>query len=168
MLIKTEQREDQLFLKRWLSDPIVPVFYEGRDHPFHMAMVNQKFYGRHDNVTRCIIIYENFTIGYVQFYPVDDDIRKIGHYNIGYGMDQFIGEPEYWNQGIGTLLVMSMVKFLTKKKQADIIVIDPKVTYKRALKCYAKCGFIPVTILPTHEWHEGKFHDCLLMENRIK
>lgn len=27
-----------------------------------------------------------------------------------YGTDQFIGEVEYWNKGIGTLLVRAMTK----------------------------------------------------------
>lgn len=59
-----------------------------------------------------------------------------------------------------------MTLFVRKKKQADVIVMDPRIGNKRALRCYEKCGFNPIAFLPTHEWHEGKYHDCLLTEVR--
>jgi len=58
-----------------------------------------------------------------------------------YGMDQFIGEADYWNKGIGTLLVTSMVNYLIGSKKATRVVMDPQVRNTRALKCYEKCGF---------------------------
>ncbi|WP_325063423.1 GNAT family N-acetyltransferase [Gracilibacillus salitolerans] len=79
-------------------------------------------------------------------------------------MDQFIGEEKYWNKGIGTLLVSSMVAFLIKHKNPDRIDMDPQTTNTRALHCYEKCGFKKVRILSNHELHEGDYQDCWLME----
>ncbi len=42
-----------------------------------------------------------------------------------YGTDRFIGETEYWNKGIGTLLVTSMGYYLIEYHKADRIVMDP-------------------------------------------
>ena len=81
-----------------------------------------------------------------------------------FGTDQFIGEVEYWNKGIGQLLVSSMVDFLTKKMNANRVVMTPRIGNKRAIKCYEKCGFKKVKILPKYELHEGEYHDCWLME----
>ena len=34
---------------------------------------------------------------------------------IVYGMDQFIGEPNYWSKGIGTRYIKLIFEFLKKK-----------------------------------------------------
>ena len=81
-----------------------------------------------------------------------------------YGMDQFFGESAYWNKGIGTRLVRSMVKYLIEEKGADRIVMDPQTWNERAIRCYEKCGFEKVKFLPKRELHEGEYRDCWLME----
>lgn len=57
--------EDKGLLLKWLSDPVVLEYYEGRD--------------------------------------------------------QFIGEPEYWNRGIGTQIIKMTVQYLTDKLSAERI-----------------------------------------------
>lgn len=55
---KLEIREllesDKLFLVKWLNDPLVLQYYEGRDNPHDTEMVNQNFYQQDDNVTCCM------------------------------------------------------------------------------------------------------------------
>lgn len=79
-------------------------------------------------------------------------------------MDQFIGETEYWNRGLGTHLVKSMVTFLVEQKHAELVVMDPQTWNERAIRCYEKCGFKKVTLLPKNELHEGEYRDCWLIE----
>lgn len=97
-------------------------FYEGRDRPFDLKSVNQKFFDRDDGVKRCLVEYEGAGIGYIQFCGLDEEIRELYGYSdfIGsvYGTGQFIGETEYWNKDIGTLLVKAMADYLLNKKQA--------------------------------------------------
>jgi aminoglycoside 6'-N-acetyltransferase len=81
-----------------------------------------------------------------------------------YGIDQFIGEPQYWNKGIGTRLVTGMVQYLLEEKGATIVIMDPQVRNTRAIQCYEKCGFEKVKFLPEHELHEGVMRDCWLLE----
>lgn len=159
--------EDHLLLAKWLSDPIVLKYYEGRDNPFSEERVLEKFYGENDETQRCIIEYEEVPIGYIQYYQLEDEDKKeYGYFDtvIMYGMDQFIGEPDYWNRGIGQLLVRSMVQFLVEAKQAEKIVMDPQTWNERAIHCYEKCGFKKVQLLPKHELHEGEYRDCWLIE----
>ncbi|MFS1516383.1 GNAT family N-acetyltransferase [Bacillus sp. SCS-151] len=168
--LKVRQLElkDNILLAKWLSNPIVLKYYEGRDNPFNVEKVNMEFYNRLNGVTGCIVEYEGVEIGYIQFYELDDATRKAYDYvkipERIYGIDQFIGEVEYWNKGIGTLLVRSMVKFLCEKKQADRVVMDPQMWNDRAIRCYEKCGFNKVKMLPKHEFHEGEHRDCWLIE----
>lgn len=168
LIVRELEIKDGPLLAKWLSDPRVLEFYEGRDNPFDLEKVNQTFYQRENGVVRCIVEFENVEIGYIQFYLVDDEERELYGYDEVpdriYGMDQFIGEPEYWNRGIGTALVSSMVEYLLEQKQADRVVMDPQTWNERAIKCYEKCGFTRVKLLPKRELHEGEYRDCWLTE----
>ncbi|MET3549542.1 aminoglycoside 6'-N-acetyltransferase [Paenibacillus favisporus] len=154
-------------LVRWLSDPRVLEYYEGRDRPHDMAMVQEHFY-RDDQIEACIIQLDDRDIGYIQYYHVDPEEREVYGYGEGdgriFGMDQFIGEPDCWNRGIGTRLIQGMVSYLTNTLQADKIVMDPQTWNARALRVYEKCGFRKIKLLEKREWHEGEYRDCWLIE----
>ncbi|MFM5889276.1 MAG: GNAT family N-acetyltransferase [Dolichospermum sp.] len=80
-----------------------------------------------------------------------------------YGIDLFIGETQYWTQGIGTKVLLSTINYLFHRLKAAKIVIDPNVKNFRAIRCYEKCGFVKVKLLSGHDLHEGKYQDCWLM-----
>ena len=160
-----EERDLKLMTK-WLSDNAVLEYYEGRDNPFDERQAEQVFLEVNDEETKCIVEYMNKPIGYIQFYEVDEKTRINYGYsdeNI-YGIDQFIGETDYWGKGIGTLLVKSMTAFLLHKKGAQKVIMDPQARNERAIRCYKKCGFKKVRELHAHELHEGIYQDCWLME----
>jgi aminoglycoside 6'-N-acetyltransferase len=164
--VRKLEEKDKLLLVKWLSNPLILEFYEGRDNPFDLEKVEKVFYPPEDGEVRCIVEFKDNDIGYVQFYPLDDATK----YDYGYfeenvfGTDQFIGEVEYWNKGIGKLLVSSMVEYLIEEKKAKRVVMDPRSSNTRAIICYEKCGFQKVKLLPKYELHEGEYEDCWLME----
>jgi aminoglycoside 6'-N-acetyltransferase len=164
--VRELNKTDEEFLVTWLSNPKVLEYYEGRDRPHDIAMVRESFY-MSDEETRCIVEYKGKRIGYIQFYPLDEESRLAYEYqkheNI-YGTDQFIGEIEYWNRGIGKKLVKSMVEYLVSNRKADKIVMDPQTWNDRAIACYEKCGFKKVKLLKENEEHEGQLRDCWLLE----
>ncbi|WP_172295360.1 GNAT family N-acetyltransferase [Bacillus sp. WMMC1349] len=166
LIVRSLNEADKFFLAKWLSDPSILEFYEGRDHPFDIDKVTDVFYDSEDDEVKCIVEYKGKEIGYIQFYQLDDVTKKeYGYFNENvYGTDQFIGEKANWNKGLGTLLVSSMLNYLVKYEQAERVVMDPQVRNSRAIKCYEKCGFKKIRILPKHELHEGKYQDCWLME----
>ena len=81
-----------------------------------------------------------------------------------YGIDQFIGEPEYWDKGIGTKFMKLVLQYLTNSKGAEIVILDPHADNPRAIRCYEKVGFKKIKFLPKHELHDGEMVDCYLME----
>ena len=83
-------------------------------------------------------------------------------------MDQFIGEPEYWNRGIGTSFLEMMAAYLKGQKAADSILLDPHKDNRRAIRAYEKAGFQIVKTLPEHELFEGRRVDCWLMEAALQ
>ncbi|KUP09091.1 2-aminoglycoside phosphotransferase [Bacillus coahuilensis m2-6] len=166
LVIRDLEINDTAHLVKWLSDPRVLEYYEGRDNPFDKEKVKEAFYGPRGDEVRCIIEYDGKAIGYVQYYPIEEEEREKYGYpvEIVYGMDQFIGEVEYWNKGIGTSVVSKVVKYLLDVMGAEKVVMDPQVRNERALRCYEKCGFKKVKLLPRIEWHEGVYEDCWLIE----
>jgi aminoglycoside 6'-N-acetyltransferase len=160
--------EDVALMARWLSDPRVLEFYEGRDNPHDEPKVREVFIDDDagGEEVRCICEWEGRPIGYIQFYPVDEEGE--GCYDCGpgpltYGVDLFIGEPECWGRGIGTALLRLVVDHVVERCGARRVVIDPVVTNVRAIRSYEKCGFRKVKVLPRHEYSEGKWTDNWLM-----
>lgn len=167
LAVRTLLAADAPLLVRWLSDPEVLRYYEGRDRPHDMDMVRKHFYEDQEEITRCIILYEGLAIGYLQFYPLSKENQA--EYGIKepmngvFGMDQFIGETAYWGKGIGTKLITAMVNYLIAQHQAVRILMDPQTWNERALHVYEKCGFRKLDLLPKHEYHEGEMRDCWLI-----
>ncbi len=153
-----DEPEDYQAMARWLSDPHVLEFYDGRDRPQSVDGVREHYSPTvlaDDQVGACFIVYRGVSIGYVQFYPVEDGV---------FGMDQFIGEPALWNHGLGTRTVSLMLEYLFLTERARKVTVDPHVDNLRAIRCYEKCGFRKVEILRQNELHEGTYRDCWLME----
>jgi aminoglycoside 6'-N-acetyltransferase len=160
---------DAPLLQKWLNDPEVLRYYEGRDRAHTPEMIQEHFYPMDDPLSRCIVEYDGQPIGYIQYYLLDEEERSIlgleeitGEQLVG--MDQFIGEPSYWNRKIGQHLMSSMLHFLAEQNKVSRVVMDPQAWNERAIACYEKSGFRRVKLLPKHEWHEGEHRDCWLME----
>lgn len=71
-------------------------------------------------------------IGYFQHYSLPGSLM---------GIDQFIGEEDYLNRGIGTQAIQVFVEMLMRAHQPTAIILDPSSENKRAIKCYEKAGF---------------------------
>lgn len=159
--------EDAPHLLRWLTDPVVLEWYEGRDRPFTSRQVQEHFYCE-DGLSRSIILYENTPVGYVQVYPLDD-AEKIEYGcpaapSPAFAMDQFLGEPACWGRHIGRSFLTLLLHHLTTAEHARAVYVDPHTDNLRAIRCYEASGFRKICLLPRHELHEGRRLDCWLME----
>lgn len=168
LLVRILGSDDVQDLCRWLSDPAVLEFYEGRDRPLDPETARRCYLSKQGSpVTGCIVEWQGRPIGFAQFYPLDAaEKTALGYIPAEpvFGMDQFIGESACWNQGIGTRLVAAMVEYLRSVQGAGRVVVDPRLDNPRAIRCYEKSGFRKLRILPAHEMHEGRPRDCWLME----
>jgi aminoglycoside 6'-N-acetyltransferase len=103
--VRELELKDNYLLVKWLSDPAVLQYYEGRDNPFDLEKVNKVFYTPEVEEVRCIIEDGENAIGYIQFYQLEQQaMEEYGYTNLKeiiFGTDQFIGEPKYWDKGIG-------------------------------------------------------------------
>lgn len=167
-----DDMQDYLFMAKWLTDATVLEFYEGRDKPHPLPSILKAYCPKvlaEEGITPCLILYQTAAIGYLQYYRLTEaDKQSYGGYGAGkrinlYGVDLFIGETQYWNQGIGTKALSTALTYLFEHLQVDKVVIDPYVGNIRAIRCYEKCGFVKVKRLPWHELHEGEYRDSWLM-----
>lgn len=143
--IRMMTTNDFYLMVKWLNNQKVLEFYE--EPPSSLERVINKYgpriKGEH-YVTPCIVKYKNQPIGYMQYYKIQEtDLKKYELPNNQdiYGIDQFIGEPQLWGRGIGSIMIRKMVDYLLDDKGAAMIVLDVKKTNKRAISSYEKCGF---------------------------
>ena len=160
---------DKNLLLKWLTDERVLNFWEGKSSVFDLDRVTEEYYSEEDvEIIRTIIEYDGKSIGYVHMYKLNEELLNEYEYpltnKIVYGIDQFIGEPEYWDKGIGTEFMKMVLLYLTNNKGAEIVILDPHADNPRAIRCYEKVGFNKIKFLPKHELHDGEMVDCYLME----
>ncbi len=158
---------DAVYLTRWLNDPTVLEYYEGRDKPQSPELVRQRFLTKSgEPVLACLVSWRHAPVGYAQIYPLDEEAAQAYQEPSegAWGMDLFLGETHLWGCGIGTELVSALSEALFHHMGACRILIDPRVNNPRAVHVYQKCGFCVKRRLIRHELHEGHLEDCWLME----
>ncbi|MBI4219965.1 MAG: acetyltransferase [Chloroflexi bacterium] len=169
----TDTPTDYVLMAKWLSDPAVLEFYEGRDKPFDLKQVKAKFGSRamgKDRVVPCIFEINGIAAGYVQFYPHDDEAMAEYELEAGltaFGIDMFIGNTALWGRGIGPRVLRALARYLVRERGATVITLDPHASNERAIRAYEKAGFAKHKMLPAHELHEGEWRDCWLMVWRL-
>ena len=169
--IRDLTEEDLPLMLEWLTDDRVLECYEGRDVRFTMETLSAHFLEEIPDGFRFIIEYLNQPIGYGQVYQLSGELFEEYDYpdegRVVFAMDQFIGEPDYWNQGIGTEFLRVMTAHLKESMGADRVLLDPHKNNHRAIRAYEKAGFKVIKILPEHELFEGEMKDCYLMEKEL-
>lgn len=157
---------DFKLMTKWLSNPKVYHFVHGV--PYNLKKVREKYgprIAKKDNINACFIEYKGEPIGYIQYY----EIAKAKEYELKrkkniWAIDLWIGEPEFWEQGIGSTTVKFLSNYLLKEVGAAKVIIDPHLDNPRAIRAYEKAGFVRVKILKQHEDYKDTKIDCLLME----
>ena len=171
LLIRSFEAKDLSRMLKWLTDVRVLEWYEGRDACLTMETLSSKYLTPIPEGFRVILEYEGVPIGYGQAYRLTGDMFQEYDYpdsgRIVYAMDQFIGEPEYWNRGIGTAFLKAMAAYLKENCGAEILLLDPHQNNPRAIRAYEKAGFRILRSLPAHELFEGNMADCFLMEKQL-
>lgn len=168
IVLRKLKQTDKTLLQKWLTDKRVLNYWEGQSAIFDPERIKSDFYTKKEGLTRAIIEHNGKAIGYCQMYPLDKESQKEYNYqsskDIVYGVDQFIGEPDYWGQGIGTAFMKLLLDYLINIKNAETVILDPHTDNLRAIRCYEKAGFKIIKLLPKHEMHDNIMVDCYLME----
>ena len=69
-----DSEKDYALMAKWLTDPTVLEFYEGRDNPHDLTKVKEKYSVKilnKDNIFPCILELDDKPLGYIQFYELE-------------------------------------------------------------------------------------------------
>ena len=126
--------DDFPLLLEWLSKEHVKQWWDDGDDTLEKVARN---YGEEEALLERFIFVESYEsgekpIGYFQYYLVPDG---------SIGIDQFIGEEEYINRGVGTKAIQIFVEMIRRERKPTSIILDPSPENKRAIRCYEKAGF---------------------------
>ncbi|WP_308462027.1 GNAT family N-acetyltransferase [Planococcus sp. CP5-4] len=145
--------EDFSVMAKWLSMREVLEFFGDVNSPFTIQQVIKKYGPRIDGqvpIHPYIVERNGEPIGFMQHYQLADQLAEEIQLEYGYplalnvqGIDQFIGNPALFNQGIGTVMVKKFLNHLNALS-TDRVVLDSAVSNLRAIRCYEKCGFVKV------------------------
>ncbi len=122
--------QDAPLLLRWMTDPRVLAFYGGRDLRFTPEKVQEEFYTPEQGVRRCLVEFEGIPVGYIQIYPLDEELCREYHYphrkeELAFGIDQFLGEPALWGKHIGRRFLSLVLRHLTQQEGAAAVIFGP-------------------------------------------
>ena len=125
--------DDFPLLLKWLSTDHVKEWWNDGDDTLEKVAAH---YGEKNNTARFILLAteeaDKEPIGYFQYYFEASD---------AIGIDQFIGEENYLNRGVGTRAIKMFVEMIARQHRPALIILDPSSENKRAVRCYEKVGF---------------------------
>ncbi len=129
-------------LVNWLNKPHVKAWWN--DH-LTDDEIRSKYRSRIGNpdILHFIIYLHGKPIGFIQYYYAN----RVGggwwpdETEGTVGIDQFIGEEDYINQGYGTWLIRTFLNELFKNIAITRIIVDVDPANHRAIRCYEKAGF---------------------------
>ncbi len=165
---------DMNCILKWLNNKNVSDYY-GDSKNYTLEEIQNKYAKKLESnfETPCIIEYNNTPIGYIQYYIVDCEkyeiskelFEKIVKSNEkAMALDLFIGEDKFRDKGLGTRTIKLLINEIFNDKSVNAILIDPKTSNKRAIKCYRKCGFKDICVIPNREEKDGIKYDNLIMK----
>ncbi len=90
-------------------------------------------------------------------------LRNIDTLNQNAELQIRIGEESYQNRGIGIKVIQMLVEFGFRDLNLNRIYLDVFQNNKRAIKTYAKCGFIEEGVKRESEFINGEFINIIQM-----
>lgn len=126
--------DDFPLLLEWLSRAHVKQWWDDGEDTLEKVA---RHYGEEEEGLERFILLEveesgEKPIGYFQHYLAGDG---------AIGIDQFIGEEDYLNRGVGTQAIGMFVEMIMREHHPSSIILDPSPDNKRAIRCYEKVGF---------------------------
>ena len=146
------QPKDLHLIHHWLNQTHVTEWWETSGS---YADIEEEFLPlTNPNATTCgyLAWLNEEPIGFIQSYVVKDSGDGWWEEETdpgARGIDQFLGNVQQLNQGLGTAMVQAFTELLFTDSSVTKIQTDPSPENARAIRCYAKAGFTPLKTVMT-------------------
>jgi aminoglycoside 6'-N-acetyltransferase len=127
--------EDLELMITWRNEEEVKKYYGNPSFNYSHEYVINKYKPRilkQEKKNPNIIEFNNESIGYLQFYILDDGAGSF---------DLFIGSSKHRDRGLGTIITKKLIAKIKESYEIDLIKIKVNSNNHRAIRCYEKCGF---------------------------
>lgn len=158
-------RDDLQLLHRWLNDPEVMQYWDGRDHPATFDRVEARFRRSIDGSDREAVRYmieadgvegaEPRCVGMVQYGRVQPRAKNTQ-------IDLLIGEPSFRDTGFGAEAVRVLLAHLFVSLKVHRVWFTVRVPNERAMRGAERAGFTREGVLREHDHLEGQFVDVVV------
>lgn len=153
-------------LLKWNSNADVLYYSEGEDVESYNLEDIQGIYGNTSQSAFCFIIeYKGFPIGECWFQKMNYEhiINKYPNLDLR-RIDIMIGEVDYWNKGIGTEVIKTLIDFGFNNQQADMIFYIALDHNPRSIHVAEKIGFTLIEKIP-YERKKFNYEYIMAMKN---
>lgn len=145
--------KDLALVFKWLGEAHVKAWWGERDSFEEVCLKYRKKIAA-EWQQPLIVSTAGQPFGYLQYYCVTCSGEGRGGWwsneaSTTFGIDQFIGEPEYLFKGLGTQMVKSFSDWLLTQPDCKKIISDPSPDNVAAIRCYSKAGFRSVGEIDT-------------------
>ena len=157
-------RPDLPVLHRWLNDPEVMQYWDGRDHPATFDRVETRFRKSIEGVDRDAHRFmidlteegcEAKPIGLVQHGRVHPRAKNAQ-------LDLLIGDPTCRDSGYGTDAMRTFLAYLFDTLHLHRAWLTMRASNAQAIRGAEKCGFVREGVLRQHDWLEGSLVDVVV------
>lgn len=159
--LRPAERTDIPTFVRWFNDAgttrylmaRAPMSLAGEEKWFERMLERQGKDGYHFVI--CLLV-DDRPIGSIGFHEVD-------HVDGNAGVGVVIGEPELWDQGLGTDAMRALLGFAFGELRLERIWLEVYDFNTRARRSYEKCGFALEGTLRRAIFRRGEYHDVHIM-----
>jgi RimJ/RimL family protein N-acetyltransferase len=155
--LRAIERSDIPTFLRWFNDPQVRHFLLMR---LPMSQAGEERWFEKQLESKDIILgietYDGVLIGNCGLHHLDDTSRNAE-------MGIVIGEQDYWGKGYGSDAIRTFLRFAFNELNLHRVYLHVHDYNARAIRCYEKCGFRLEGREREAHFHEGRYHDVLIM-----
>ncbi len=157
IVLRAFEREDLPNCVRWFNDPEVVIYY-GRFRPLSMAEEEEWYEEQLKDNNQFIfaIEFEGKHIGNCGFFDIDRPNRQAE-------LIILIGEKDYWDKGLGTDAVNTLVRYGFEQMNFHRVYLKIFEPNGRAIRCYEKCGFVHEGLERESQFRHGRYMDLVVM-----
>ncbi len=143
---------DLPLLADWLSRAHLQKWW--REDEITIERIREKYLPRifGEDDARPFLVYLDYSpVGYIQYYHawINQDWWPDKPEKGVLGIDQFIGDKNNLDKGIGSRFISEFVQRLFDDPEVTEIRVDPRPDNVRAIRCYEKVGFEKVNQINT-------------------